>query len=227
MKTRVSIIIPAANEAGALANLLNCLVRQDSNAEIIIADGGSSDNTVEIAADFKLAEVKVVRSERGRAIQMNAGARLATGDIFWFLHADCIPPEGSVEMITNALSDGNYVGGGFRWGLTGSKWYYKPFTALAHIKNKLKNNLFGDMGIFVRADVFNDLKGFAEIPFLEDVDFNKRLKRMGRIVILEDILYSSDRRLLSKGPMKTFIKNDIIKIAYGLGFSPEFLKKYY
>lgn len=227
MKTRVSIIIPAVNEAGALANLLNCLVRQGSNAEIIIADGGSSDNTVELAAEFKQAEIKVVRSERGRAIQMNAGARLATGDIFWFLHADCIPPEGSVEMIMNGLSEGNYVGGGFRWGLTGSKWYYKPFTALAHIKNKLKNNLFGDMGIFVRADVFNDLKGFAEIPFLEDMDFNKRLKRMGRIVILEDILYSSDRRLLSKGPMKTFIKNDIIKIAYGLGFSPEFLKKYY
>ena len=192
-------------------------------AEIIISDGGSRDGTLQKA--FHMA--KTLTADMGRARQMNAGAELATGNIFWFLHADCRPSEKSGDLILKSLSNNEIVGGGFRWALTGSKWYYSIITSLAHIKNKLRNNLFGDMGIFVKREVFEELNGFADIPFMEDVEFTARLKRAGKIKILDEKLYSSDRRLLKRGPIRTFVKNNLIKFAYGLGFSPKYLVKYY
>ena len=101
------------------------------------------------------------------------------------------------------------------------------FTALAHIKNKLKRNLFGDMGIFVRRDVFERLGGYADISICEEIEFNKRLKKLGRIVVLDEVLVSSDRKLLHEGPMWAFIKNDIIKLAFAAGVKPDTLKKFY
>ena len=145
----------------------------------------------------------------------------------WFLHADCWPSERSVDLIVGALEDPAVVGGGFRWGLNGSKWYYGICTSLAHVKNKLRRNLFGDMGIFVRRAVFEELNGYAEIPICEEVEFNKRLKKKGKITLLDEVLPSSDRKLLREGPIWAFIKNDIIKLAFSLGVSPETLKKYY
>jgi hypothetical protein len=158
---------------------------------------------------------------------MNAGARAAAGEILWFLHADCWPSERSVDLIVEALEDPAVVGGGFRWGLSGSKWYYGICTSLAHVKNKIRRNLFGDMGIFVRRAVFEELNGYAEIPICEEVEFNRRLKKKGRIALLDEVLLSSDRKLLREGPIRAFIKNDIIKLAFSLGVSPETLYRYY
>ena len=98
---------------------------------------------------------------------------------------------------------------------------------LAHIKNKLRRNLFGDMGIFVRREIFERLDGYAEIPICEEVEFNKRLKKTGKTVILDEVLLSSDRKLLREGPIWAFIKNDIIKCAFALGVSPKTLTRYY
>jgi hypothetical protein len=158
---------------------------------------------------------------------MNAGAAVATGDVLWFLHADCWPPERSADLICGALSDPAVIGGGFRWGLLPSKWYYELCTWAAHVKNKLRRNLFGDMGIFVRRNIFEELGGYAEIPLMEEVDFNRRLKRRGKTVILDEVLRSSDRRLIREGWLWAFIKNDIIKIAYRLGASSHSLKRFY
>lgn len=219
----VSIIIPTYNEEAFIGKLVRLLVRHFPEAEIIVSDGHSEDGTV---AQVK-EHAKVVYAERGRAAQMNMGASVSTGDILWFLHADCRPSGRSLDLILKTMEDGSALGGGFRWGLTGSKWYYKPLTALAHTKNKLKRNLFGDMGIFVRRDVFFELGMYPEIPICEEVEFNRRLRKMGKTVILDEVLPSSDRKLLKEGPIRAFIKNDIIKIAFSLGVSPEKLKKYY
>jgi rSAM/selenodomain-associated transferase 2 len=219
----ISIIIPTFNEADRIVPLLEHLRASFPDEETILADCGSVDGTAEKASGI----ARVVVSEKGRAVQMNMGAREAAGDILWFLHADCWPNPRSAALIREALEDPAVVGGGFRWELNGDKWYYPLVTRLAHFKNRIKRNLFGDMGIFVRTSVFRDLGGYVEIPLCEEVEFNKRLKKAGRTVILDEPLPSSDRKLLEEGPMRAFIKNDIIKIAFALGVSPETLKKYY
>jgi rSAM/selenodomain-associated transferase 2 len=220
---RVSIVIPTLNEAENITRLLPWLRGSFPDVEIIVADCGSEDGTAEKASEL----ARVVHSERGRAWQMNAGARAASGNVLWFLHADCWPSERSVELILEALDDPAVVGGGFRWGLDGSRWYYGICTALAHRKNRLRRNLFGDMGIFIRRDVFERLGGYAEIPICEEVELNRRLKKTGRTVILDEVLVSSDRKLAKEGPMWAFVKNDIIKLAFALGVSPDTLKKLY
>jgi rSAM/selenodomain-associated transferase 2 len=223
MKPSLSIVIPTLNEAEEIVGLLDRLRVCFPGVEIIVADGGSEDETPDLVGDL----AGIVVSEKGRARQMNAGARAAAGEILWFLHADCWPSERSLDRIVEALEDPAVVGGGFRWGLNGSKWYYGICTSLAHVKNKIRRNLFGDMGIFVRRAVFEELNGYAEIPICEEVEFTKRLKKKGRIAVLDEVLLSSDRRLLREGPMWAFIKNDIIKLAFSLGVSPQTLKKYY
>lgn len=211
------------NEAENIGTLIGRLRVFFPGVEIIVADCGSTDGTIEKVEGL----VRVVHARKGRAYQMNAGAKETSGDILWFLHADCRPSERSADLILKAMMDPAVVGGGFRWGLNGSKWYYGICTSLAHIKNRLRRNLFGDMGIFVRREVFERLNGYAEIPICEEVELNKRLKRMGKTVILDEVLLSSDRKLLSEGPIRAFIKNDIIKLAFSLGVSPDTLKKFY
>ncbi len=223
MKPLLSIIIPTLNESGYLEPLIDRLQYFIPKAEIIVADCGSTDGSIERIA----GKAKVVVAGKGRAIQMNAGAKQASADILWFLHADCVPGKEAVNLILSTMKNMEVVGGGFRWELIGSKWYYGICTFLAHLKNRLKKNLFGDMGIFVRRTVFNELDGYAELPICEEIEFTRRLKRMGEIAILNETLPSSDRKLLEEGPMKAFIRNDIIKIAFRLGVSPGFLRKHY
>ena len=198
-------------------------MRDMTGTEIIIADCGSDDGTLESVAGL----ATIISSSRGRAIQMNRGAAAARGDILWFLHADCLPPEDSFRLIRTAMTDPDVVAGGFRWDLNGSRWYYPLATGLAHWKNRLRKNLFGDMGIFVRRTVFEDIGGYREIRAFEDVELANRLRRSGRIVILAAKLPSSDRKLVAEGPMRAFIWNDILKILYGLGVSPERLARMY
>jgi len=224
----ISVIIPAWNEVELLRPLverLHAIRTTDSitDIEIIIADCGSDDGTPESVAGL----ATVITSPQGRAIQMNRGAAAAWGDILWFLHADCLPAKDSFRLIRTAMAEPGVVAGGFRWDLTGGRWYYSLATGLAHWKNRLKKNLFGDMGIFVRRAVFEDIGGYREIPAFEEVDLTRRLRRKGKIVILNEKLPSSDRKLAAEGPMKAFIRNDILKILYGLGMSPERLARMY
>ncbi len=218
----ISVIIPVWNEVRLLRPLVECL-RATGGSEIIVADCGSDDGTRESVAGL----ARIITSPRGRAIQMNRGAAVAGGDILWFLHVDCCPSEDSIRLIRTAMSDPGTVAGGFRWELTGGRWYYPLATGLAHWKNRLRKNLFGDMGIFVRKTVFESLGGYREIPIFEEVDLARRLHRCGRIAILGEKLPSSDRKLAAEGPMRAFIGNDMLKILYGLGVSPERLARMY
>ena len=232
----ISVIIPVWNEARLLRPLVERLRAIDdltadkaSNdnfprpVEIIVSDCGSDDGTVESVE----SEAITVTSPRGRAVQMNRGAAEATGDILWFLHVDCFPLENALDLIRTTMNDPDTVAGGFRWDLTGGRWYYPLATGLAHSKNRLRKNLFGDMGIFVRRKVFEELGGYREIPVFEEVELNSRLRKKGKIVLLDEKLPSSDRKLVAEGPVKAFVKNDILKILYSLGVSPGRLARMY
>jgi rSAM/selenodomain-associated transferase 2 len=223
MRETISIVIPTYNEAPVIERLLSHLRSFARETEIVVADGGSEDDTVAVASQL----ATVVRGARGRAVQMNAGASAAAGAIVWFLHADCWPSEKSCVLIAACMRDPEVVGGGFRWALSGGRWQYDLVTRVAHLKNGIRRELYGDMGIFVRRSVFEELGGYAEIPIFEEVELHGRLRTRGKTVLLDEALYSSDRRFVKEGFARTLIRNQVLKTLYRLGVAPERLKKHY
>ncbi len=191
--------------------------------EIIVVDGGSTDGTIEIAA----AHVRVYKAPRGRGIQMNTGTRFARGDVYWFIHADCFPHSNSLNAILQTLKNRHIAGGGFEYILDSPGWIYRISEILSNRKNRKLNWLFGDMGIFVRKEVFDQMGGFRSYEVLEDMDFCKRLKNHGMITILPLPMTTSARRWKQEGPVKNITRNWFLQFAWSLGISPTWLAKWY
>jgi len=185
-----SIIVPVLNEAPLMRRFLQHLRERAPEAEVIVADGGSTDGTAEVAAE--LCD-HLVRSERSRATQMNAGARAAGGDVFWFLHADAELPTGCLEDIDRVMKDPTISGGYFRIRLPRGL-VYRLTDTFAHYAGTLLRMRCGDHGIFCRRTVFLDIGGFPEVPLMEDVEFFRRLRRSGRVVCSEKRIVVSPRR---------------------------------
>lgn len=219
----VSVIIPTLNEEETIGELLRYLHRLEPSLELIVADAGSTDDTVEKA---KLLAT-VVQSPPGRGAQMNTGARIASGDILWFLHADCRPHPASLEAMHQALSDAEIVGGAFEYNLDHQGFFFRLTEITSNAKNHLLKLIYGDMGIFVRRTVFDTMGGYREIPLMEDMDFCRRLKRQGKIVILPYRIDTSARRWLEEGVVKTWLRGYVLQIAWGLGVSPDKLAPWY
>ena len=158
---------------------------------------------------------------------MNAGAREATGQVLWFLHADCRPHPDSLTAIQGALADESIVGGGFEFNLDSPGLHYRLVERLSNLKNRMLKLLYGDMGIFVRADVFWRMDGFKEVPLMEDMDFSRRLKRMGKTTILPLTMRTSARRWRREGWLKNIVRNWLLQIAWTAGVSPNILAKWY
>lgn len=188
MADTVSIIIPALNES---ANLPETIARARGAHEIIVADGGSSDGSLELARQLG---VTTVESPRGRSQQMNAGARAARGTVLSFLHADTWLQEKAMERLIDVMNDPRIVGGAFARRFRSDSAFLKFTCALALLRNRAIGWHLGDQAIFCRASVFRDLGGFANMRAFEDVDFSRRLGRHGRIVTLQPGVLSSARR---------------------------------
>ena len=219
----ISVVIPALNEEGIIRSLLVYLRELDSNLEIVVSDGGSADSTVEEARPLS----KIVHAPRGRGAQMNAGARTASGDILWFLHADTKPHPESIRSMQKVFSDDSVIGGGFRYSLEHPGFQFRLAETLSNMKNRAFKLLFGDMGIFVRRDVFEAMGGYLEIPLMEDMDFCHRLRRLGKIVILPQTIQTSARRWIEEGYVKHSIRSWTFQSAWILGVSPYVLAKGY
>jgi rSAM/selenodomain-associated transferase 2 len=217
---RVSVIIPTLNEEATVGAAIDS-ARAASVAEIIVADGGSSDATVNIARD---RGVVVIEGEKMRARQMNRGAAAATGDALIFLHADTILPNGAPEAVRAAVESGS-IFGGFRIA------FLEPglgFVAWAiNTRTWLTRAPWGDQAQFARRDVFQHLGGFREIPIMEDYELAARMKREGRTTLLPFTVITSGRRFLQKGIVRTSTLNWLIITAYHLGVSPERLARWY
>ena len=223
MNLSVSVIIPTLNEAENILHLLNYLKELDINLELIVADGNSTDNTVSVARQL----CQVVSSSPGRGIQMNTGARAATGDVYWFIHADCRPHPDSLRAMKEILRDANIAGGGFEYSLDHPGFRFRLVEFLSNRKNRLLNWLFGDMGIFVRRDIFEAMGGYKQIPLMEDMDFSKRLKNYGKIVILPQRMQTSARRWIEEGYTLNAIRSWTLQSAWSLGASEDLLARFY
>lgn len=237
----VSIIIPVLNEASCLGRTLRHLTILDPPAdEIIVVDGGSTDTTVALATDYG---VQVVTArQQGRAIQMNLGADLATGDRLCFLHGDTLVPDDLIKLVDTTLAHPEIACGGFisvmagryrtRWGITlhnSLKTHYAPllFRPRRYVQDGLRI-LFGDQVMFCRRADFWACGGFdVDLPIMEDADLCLKLSRLGRIHQVNRLVQSSDRRVAKLGTLKANGLYLAIGFLWGLGVPARTLKRFY
>ena len=220
----ISIVIPALDEEAALpAAIRSC--REAGPCEVIVADGGSRDGTVNSARE--LADRWIV-APRGRARQMNAGAGAASGEVLIFLHADTLLPPGCIPAVLSALRDGRVAGGAFRISLVpspGAGIYVRVTLALTgrmiNLRSALTRSYTGDQAIFLRAETFRKLGGYREIPLMEDVELSRAMRRRGKTVLLPFRVGTSGRRWETRGPLRTVLRMWRLRIGYLLGMTPE------
>jgi rSAM/selenodomain-associated transferase 2 len=219
----VSVIVPVLDEEKTIATTLDALIALAPH-EIIVVDGGSTDRTAEICQQF---DVKVMVSARGRARQMNSGAKAASGDILLFLHADTTLPNSAFDDIRLALGDSRYVGGRFDVELAGQHWMLKVIGAMINYRSRLSKVSTGDQAIFVRRFVFEQIGGYPDIPLMEDVAFCRMLRHTGEIACLKSRVMTSARRWEIDGVWRTILRMWALKLLYLAGVSPNRLKQYY
>jgi len=224
----ISVVIPTLNEERSLSRTLACL-STPALTEIIIVDGGSTDGTLSLAQEFcaRTGNARMITSPRGRARQMNEGAKASQGEILLFLHADTQLPTQAGPMIESALSKHTAVGGRFNVRFDSPSTWGRVISSCMNRRSRLTGIATGDQALFVRRHVFERLGGFSEIPLMEDIEFSKRLQQAGRTVALRDTVVTSFRRWEQQGPLRTILLMWTLRFLYWAGVSPHRLKKFY
>lgn len=226
MEEFLSIIIPTLDEATTVSRALLSAAYAAPEAELVVADGGSVDETAAIAAGFPGTRV-VHRHNATRAALCNAGARAARGNLLLFLHADTtVTAEGIAEMRV-ALRRPQVAGGSFRFALADAVGRYGITEWAANVRARWMRLPFGDQGIFCRRDVFERCGGFPDLPLMEDVAFVRALRREGKYVLLRSAAHTSARRIVRHGVVKNGMRNWGLLLAYRLGVAPERLARWY
>jgi hypothetical protein len=220
---RISVIIPTLNEAACLPATLQSL-RQSENTQIIVVDGGSSDCTCDIA---HAAGCIVLKHQRGRAVQINAGAEAADGEILLLLHADTCVPSGFDEAIRSTLSNPKVAAGAFRLRIDASGWPLRLIERAVEVRSRLFQMPYGDQGIFLRTSLFRKLGKMPRLPIMEDFELVRSLRKGGKIEILPCNAVTSGRRWKTVGPWKTTLINQCVILGYYLGIAPERLAEWY
>jgi rSAM/selenodomain-associated transferase 2 len=222
---RISVVIPTLNEAQRLPELLAALTREPELVETIVADGGSSDETGDIAE--RLGAL-VISAERGRGCQLRAGAAAASGEILLFLHADSVFPSGGLSAIAAALDrDATIVGGNFRVVFDIDTPFARRLAAIyAWIRRFAL--YYGDSGIFVRREIYDKIGGVKPMALMEDYEFVRRLERAGRTCRIDDPPLLTSARRFTNCPWPVALWGwTKIHLLYWLGVSSERLARIY
>jgi rSAM/selenodomain-associated transferase 2 len=221
--SKISIIVPTINEGKNIEAAITS-AQSGKDIEVIVVDGGSQDNTVEITESLG---IKFIFSSPGRACQMNLGALLATGNILLFLHADTILPLQFDDMVRDALEEPGVVAGAFNLSIDSSQWGLRFVEWGVRIRSHFFNLPYGDQAIFIKREVFEQVGGFPELPIMEDFEMMRRLQRIGGIMIVQGAVLTSARRWLQKGVFRTTLINQFAIIAYFIGVSPTRIRYWY
>lgn len=217
----ISAIIPVLNEERSLGTLLDQLSEIDLVAEIIVVDGGSTDSTIEIAT--RKDKVTVVETVRGRAVQMNSGAEIATSQYLLFLHADSKLSDDLIHELPSVLKIGKP--GAFTLSFDQHHWLYRLYSNFS----KLNWSVFtyGDQGLLMPKSLFVKLGGFKNIPIMEDLDLVRRIKLEADFRKYPAKIITSSRRFQKNGIVGQQLLNIILVMVYYLGVSPQFLSRFY
>lgn len=219
---KISVIIPALNEAKTILGSLGSVRRQQGDVEVIVVDGGSADGTAEVARPY----ARVISSEeRGRSLQMNAGARHACGEVLLFLHADSHLPQNALRLLRSILLDPRIIGGTFTLRFDSQKFLLRLIAFFTRFRFRFFH--YGDQGIFVRRAIFEELGGYKQMPIMEDIDFLRRLRRRGGVTLVRKPITTSARRFLRHGIIRQQLLDVFLVVLYLLGASPERLSKLY
>lgn len=219
----ISIIIPVLNEATQLQSVLRHTFKIKGDFEIICVDGGSTDRSIQILQSFP--KVRFYQSRKGRSYQMNKGAKAAAGDILLFLHADTLLPKNALSEIELVMETASNVGGSFYLKFDKKHWILSFYSRLSQINSSLFT--YGDHGIFIRKFCFQQIKGYKPISFMEDIEIQLRLRKIGNFVKLPFAITTSARRFTSAGPIKQFFTDVLLVAFYRIGIPPRWIKQFY
>jgi rSAM/selenodomain-associated transferase 2 len=224
----ISVIIPTFNEEAEIAKTLEALSRLVNVSEIIVVDGGSTDSTVKVAKNYEqVKNLKVIEmQEANRGKQLHEGTKHATGEIFWFVHADTRPQQGCGRQIKGVMKYVAVVGGNFEVIFEGQSraakfmtWFYPYLRSIGLC--------YGDSAFFIRREVYEKIGGFKPIGAFEDLDMYHRLRKEGRFYHLSQTVTSSARRFEQGSFILTFGRWTFLQLLYWLKFSPEKLAEKY
>jgi rSAM/selenodomain-associated transferase 2 len=209
----ISVVIPAHNEEKALPHTLRALFAQSGEFEAIVVDGGSSDRTRAIVSEFALSPqssalstVRLLSSPKGRASQMNVGAKQARGEWLLFLHADTVLPAGGIQRLNDMESDQKIQAGGFMHQFSGDDWRLRFISFLDNFRCARSRIIYGDQALFVRRALFEKLGGFPNQPILEDVAFCEKIIKETNPVLLFPPVITDARKFLKMGVCRSFIR---------------------
>ena len=226
-KRTISVIVPVLNEAACIATTLDCMqaLRARGN-EIIVVDGGSTDDTRSLAAPFA---DHIVCSDAGRALQMNAGASVSSGDVLWFVHADTRVPESADLAIISLLDKGveSDCWGYFSVRLSGAHFLLRVVERMMNMRSRITAIATGDQGIFVTKALFYRVGGFPELPLMEDVGLSKFLRVVRKPLCMKETLVTSSRRWEQRGIVRTIALMWLLRLAWFSGVPAKHLARYY
>ena len=221
---KYSVIIPALNEADCLTDALERLqTARGRGHEVILADGGSVDATRELAQG---RVDQILECDPGRALQMNRGAEIATGGVYVFLHADTLlSPDFDRTLDNLFVSENDW--GRFDIKLSGDQPVFRCVETMMNIRSRLTGIATGDQAIFAGRQIFQEVKGYAELPLMEDLELTARLKKRSPPVCVTEKVISSSRRWEKNGPLKTILLMWKLRLRYALGHDPKALARQY
>lgn len=221
----LSVIVPALDEAAGIVEALTALAPlRARGVEVVVVDGGSRDATVELARPHA---DRVMEAPRGRSSQMNAGAAVARGDAFLFLHADTVLPHDADRLLLDGLRDRGWLWGRFDVQIEGRNPLLKMVAGFMNWRSLITGIATGDQAMFVTREAFDSVGGFPDIPLMEDVALSKRLKRVGRPLCLVARVVTSGRRFEQRGLLRTILLMGRLRLAYSLGAEPAALARRY